>query len=175
MDNDQNWYRQLLGLILLSASRTAVEYITNPSSRTDPTTQLREAFQQIDYDAAARAVTQVIDDLASTSKDRLSGTIDTLRDKSVGAVDDAKSKAEKQLGQKKSGRKGRFVVGIVLGAVVAYFFLDEQRRDDLLDRLTGASGPIQQNASSVYKQASNTAQQATDAARQASDQTLNNP
>jgi hypothetical protein len=40
----------------------------------------------------------------------------------------------------------RFLFAAILGGVIAYFVLDEQRRDDLLDRLTGASGPIQQSA-----------------------------
>src|SRR5947209_2720817 len=33
MDNDETWYRQLLALVLLSVSRAAVEFITNPSSK----------------------------------------------------------------------------------------------------------------------------------------------
>mgnify|MGYP001376063445 CR=1 FL=1 len=179
MDNDQNWYRQLLALVLLSASRAAVEFITNPSSREDASKQLRSAFQEIDYDALAKALTKTIDDLASSSKDRLSGTIDTLRDKSVDAVDEAKSRAEKQVGKKRGGRKMRFLFGLALGGLIAYFLMDEQRRDDLLDRLTGASGPIEQTTSSVYQQAANTAQQAAskapdsvkEAAQQAADAT----
>jgi hypothetical protein len=163
MDNDQNWYRQLLALVLVSASRAAVEFITNPSSREDATKQLRGAFQEIDYDALAKSLTRSIDDLAQTSKGKLSDTIDTLRDKSVEAVDEAKAKAEKQVG-KKSGRKMRFIIGLALGATIAYFILDEQRRDDLLDRLTGASGPIQQSTQSIYQQAANTAQEAANKA-----------
>jgi hypothetical protein len=146
MNNEQNWYRQLAALVLLSASRAAVEYINNPGSREDAQNQLKEQFANIDYDAAARAITRAIDGVASTSKDRLSDTIDVLRDRSVDAVEEAKEKAAKQAGQKKGGRRMRFLFGLVLGAVVAYFVLDEQRRDDLLDKLTGASGPIQQSA-----------------------------
>lgn len=146
MDNDQNWYRQLAALVLLSASRAAVDYINNPVSREDAQKQLREQFANIDYDAAAKAVTRAIDGLASNSKGRLNETIDVIRDRSVDVVDEAKSKAEKQLGQKKGGRKLRFLFAAILGGIVAYFILDEQRRDDLLDRLTGASGPIQQSA-----------------------------
>jgi hypothetical protein len=146
MDNDQNWYRQLAALVLLSASRAAVDYINNPVSREDAQKQLREQFANIDYDAAAKAVTRAIDGLASNSKGRLNETIDVIRDRSVDAVDEAKSKAEKQLGQKKGGRKMRFLFAAILGGIIAYFILDEQRRDDLLDRLTGASGPIQQSA-----------------------------
>jgi hypothetical protein len=160
MDNDETWYRQLLALVLLSVSRAAVEFITNPSSKEDASKQLRGAFESIDYDAAAKAVTGVIDTLASSSKTRLSGTIDTLRDKSVDAVDEAKTRAEKQLAPKRGGRKGRLVLGLLLGGLIAYFLLDEQRRDDLIDRLTGASGPIQQATSSVYQQAASGAQQA---------------
>jgi hypothetical protein len=179
MDNDQNWYRQLLALVLLSASRAAVEFITNPGSREDATKQLRSAFQEINYDALAKALTRTIDDFASSSKDRLSGTIDTLRDKSVDAVDEAKARAERQVGKKRGGRKMRFIFGLALGGLIAYFLMDEQRRDDLLDRLTGASGPIEQTTSSVYQQAANTAQQAAskapdsmkEAAEQAADAT----
>ncbi|HLJ66544.1 MAG TPA: hypothetical protein VKX16_04205 [Chloroflexota bacterium] len=144
MDGNQDWYRQLAALVLLSASRAAVEYITNPGSRTEATSQLKGAFAEIDYDAIARALTRSINDLADTSKDRLSGTIDTLRERGVGAVDDAKSKAEQRLAPRRKGRKMRFLFGLIMGAVIAYFVLDEQRRDDLLDRLTGAGGPIQQ-------------------------------
>jgi hypothetical protein len=185
MDSDQNRYRQLLALVLLSAARAAVEFITNPSSREDATQQIRGAFQDIDYDAAAKAVTRAIDELAATSKERLSETIDALRDKSVDAVGEAKSRAEKQAGKKRGGGKLRFVFAVVLGGLIAYYLMDEQRRDDLLDRLTGASGPIQQTASTVYQQAASTAQQAAskapepvkdtaqqaaDAAQQAADQ-----
>jgi hypothetical protein len=146
LDNDQNWYRQLAALVLLSASRAAVDYINNPASREDAQKQLREQFANIDYDAAAKAVTRAIDGFASTSKGRLNETIDVLRDRSVDVVDEAKTKAEKQLGQKKGGRKSRFLLAAIIAGVIAYFILDEQRRDDLLDRLTGASGPIQQSA-----------------------------
>lgn len=152
MDSDSNWYRQLAALMLLSASRAAVEFITNPNSRINASAQLKDAFAQIDYEAVAQALTRTIDDLADASKDRLSGTIDTLRDKSVDVVDDAKSRATKQLGQKRKGSKMRFLFGLLIGAAIAYFMLDEQRRDDLLDRLTGASGPIQQAAQSVTQQ-----------------------
>lgn len=156
MQND-NWYRQLLALVLLSAARGAVEYITNPGSREDAGKQMRDAFAAIDYDAAAKAVVSAIDSVAEGSKGRLNETIDQLRDVSVDKVDDARSKAQKQLGQRK-GRKGRFVVALLLGGLAAYFFLDEQRRDDLLDRLTGASGPIEQSTQSVYNQAATSAQ-----------------
>lgn len=178
MDNE-NWYRQLLALVLLSASRAAVEFITKPESREDAAQQLRSAFAEIDYDAAAKAIVTAIDNLAATSKGRVNEAIDTLRDRSVDAVDEAKAKAEKQLGQKKGGRKLRFFFGLLIGGAIAYFLMDEQRRDDLLDRLTGASGPIQQTTSTVYQQAASTAQDAAskapdsvrDAAQQAADAT----
>lgn len=146
MDNDQNWYRQLAALVLLAASRAAVDYINNPVSREDAQEQLRAQFANIDYDAAAKAITRAIDGLASNSKGRLNETIDVLRDRSVDVVGEAKTKAEKQLGKKKGGRKLRFLFAALFGGIIAYFILDEQRRDDLLDRLTGASGPIQQSA-----------------------------
>ena len=166
MDTDQNWYRQLLALVLLSASRAAVEYITNPNSREDAANQLRNAFAQIDYDALARAVTRAIDEAAETSKDRLSDAIDTLRDASVDKVDEVKSRAEKQVGKKCGGRL-RFLFVMTLGGLIVYYLLDEQRRDDLLDRLTGASGPIQQTGDSVFQQAQSTAQEAANKASDA--------
>ncbi len=148
MNGDQNWYRQLAALVLLSTSRAAVEFITNPSARDDAGDQLRDAFKQIDYDAVAKAITRAIDDLAESSKGRLSDTIDTLRDTSVDAVEAAQGKAESKLGGgKKKGKKMRFLFGILVGGLIAYFIFDEQRRDDLLDRLTGASGPIQSTPS----------------------------
>lgn len=165
MDTDANWYRQLAALVLLSASRAAVEFITNPGSRQDATKQLKGAFAEIDYEALASALTRTIDSVASTSKSTLDETIDSLRDRSVDAVQDARSKAEKQLGQKKGGRKMKFFFGLLIGGIIAYFILDEQRRDDMLDRLTGASGPIEQNASSYMNQASSSAQSAVNSAQ----------
>ncbi|MGH2442181.1 MAG: hypothetical protein ACRDFX_03330 [Chloroflexota bacterium] len=167
MDTDQNWYRQLAALVLLSASRAAVEFITNPGARSDAGRQLKGAFAEIDYDALASAMTSAIDNLAEGSKDRLSDTIDNLRDAGVGAVGEAKHRAEKQLGQKKGGKKLKFLFGILVGGLLAYFILDEQRRDDLLDKLTGASGPIQQTAQNVTQQAASSAQHAADAATDA--------
>lgn len=151
MGENQNWYRQLLALVLLSTSKAAVEYLTNPDSRTEATDQLREAFQSIDYDSAAKALIRAIDDAASVSKEKLDSAIDSLRDNAVDAVDEAKTKAEKQAG--KGGGKTKWFVGLVIGALVAYFTLNEQRRDDLLDRLTGASGPIQSMPSGVSQAA----------------------
>lgn len=148
MDPDQNWYRQLAALVLLSASRAAVEFITNPSSREDAGKQLKQAFASIDYDALAQALTRQIDAVADTSKATLADTIDSLRDTSVDAVSQAKAKAKKTSGQKSGGRKLRFLFGLLISGAIAYFFLDEQRRDDLLDRMTGASGPIQQTSPS---------------------------
>jgi len=160
LDDKQTWYRQLLALVLLSASRAAVEFITKPESREEAGNQLQDAFAQIDFDAAAQAVTQAIDTLASSSKGRLNDTIDTLRDKSFDVVDEAKSRAEDKLAPSKKGsKKLRFLIGLIVGGIIAYFILDEQRRDDLLDRLTGAGGPIQQATSNVYQQPPSTTQQ----------------
>jgi hypothetical protein len=163
MGDNQNWYRQLLALLLLSASKAGVEYITNHGSRDDAAKQLREAFQQIDYDAAAKALTRAIDDAANTSKGKLDTAIDQLRDVGVEAVGEAKVRAEKQVG-KKGGGKGRLFFGLLIGAIVAYFLFDEQRRDDLLDRLTGASGPIEQSVQTMSQPVTNQAQQAADQA-----------
>ncbi|MGI8825491.1 MAG: hypothetical protein ACR2JC_07585 [Chloroflexota bacterium] len=166
--NEENWYRQLLALVLLSAARGAVEFITNPGSRNEAGNQMKDAFASIDYDAAAKAIASAIDNLAEGSKGRLNDTIDQLRDVSLDKVDDAKSKAQKQLGQKKS-RKAPFLVALVLGGVIAYFFMDEQRRDDLLDRLTGASGPIEQSGPSVYNHSSTASHPVSDSPSSTSD------
>lgn len=160
MENDQNWWRQLTALALVSASRAVVEFLTNPSSRDDATNQLRSAFAEIDYDALASALTRAIDEAASTSKGRLNEAIDQLRDRAEDAVDEAKTRAEKQLAHKRRGRGRRFLIGLVLGGLLAYFLLDEQRRDDLLDRLTGASGPIEASTQSWAQGGTSTAPQA---------------
>lgn len=171
MNTDQNWYRQLLALVLLSASKTVVEFVTNPDSGEEATGQLKSAFASIDYDALAQSLTQAINSAASTSKESLNDAIDSLRDQSVKAVDTAKSRAEKQLGQKQGGRKLKFFIGLLLGAIIGYFVLNEQRRDDLLDRLTGASGPIEQTVQNSAPAVTNTAQQATQQAQQSTNQT----
>ena len=165
MGDNQNWYRQLLALVLLSTVKAAVEYITNPGSRTEASKQLQDAFKQIDYDAAAKALTKAIDEAANVSKDRLDTAIDSLRDKGVDVVDEGKKRAEKQVGKKKGG-KLKFVFGLAIGAVIAYYLVDEQRRDALLDRLTGASGPIEAATQNAATQVTNTAQQAVDKAQQ---------
>jgi hypothetical protein len=165
MGDNQNWYRQLLALLLLSSARAAVEYITNPGSRNEASRQLQEALRQIDYDAAAKALTRAIEDAADVSKDRLDTAIDSLRDRGVEVVDEGKKRAEKQVGKKRGGRL-RFVIGLAIGAMIAYFLIDEQRRDDLLDRLTGASGPIETATQAAATQVTSTAQQAVDQAQQ---------
>lgn len=167
MNTDQNWYRQLMALVLLSASKAAVEFITNPDAREEGTDQLRSAFASIDYDAVAEQLTQAIDNFASASKSGVNEAIDSLRDRGVEAVDTAKTKAEKQLGQKRGGSKLKFFFGLLLGAVVGYVLLNEQRRDELLDRLTGASGPIEQSVQTAAPAVTSMAQQATQQAQQA--------
>lgn len=163
MDTDQNWYQQLLALILLSISKAGVEFLTDPGSRSNATDQLKGAFQNIDYDALATALTTAIDTLASESKGKLNEAIDQLRDKGVDAVEDAKERAEKQLGQKRGGGKMKFFLSVVIGGLLTYFLLNEQRRDNLMDKLTGASGPVQQprnTATQAVTEAENVANQA---------------
>jgi hypothetical protein len=152
MENEANWYRQLGALVLLSASRAAVEFLTNPGARADAQSQLKGAFRDIDYDAVAKAISRAIDDLADTGKSTVSDSIDSLREKGHDAVDQAKSVAEERLADKKrGGGKLRLLFLLAIGGAVAYFLFDEQRRDDLLDRLTGASGPIQQTNYSTFQ------------------------
>lgn len=167
MNSNQNWYRQLLALVLLSASKAAVEFVTNPESGEEATGQLRSAFASIDYDAIAQSLTQAINTAASASKDSVNEAIDNLREIGVDAVDTAKTRAEKQLvPQQGGGGKFKFFIGLLLGAVVAYFTLNEQRRNELLDRLTGASGPIEQSIQSAAPAVTSMAQQATQQAQQ---------
>lgn len=161
MNTDQTWYRQLLALVLLSASKAAVEFVTNPESGEQASDQLRAAFASIDYDAVAQSLTQAINTAASASKGSINEAIDGLRDIGVGAVDTAKTRAEKQLKPQQGGGKFKFFLGIVLGAIIAYFTLNEQRRNQLLDRLTGASGPIEQAVQTAAPSVTNMAQQAT--------------
>jgi cell division septation protein DedD len=151
MTNEENWYRQLGALVLLSGSRAAVEFITNPGARSDASNQLKDAFREIDYEGVAKAITRAIDDLADNSKSALTDSIDTLRDKGHEAVDEAKTRAEKQLAQKKGHGKLKFLFLLTIAGVVAYFLFDEQRRDDLLDRMTGASGPVQQSSYTTFQ------------------------
>jgi hypothetical protein len=158
MENE-NWYRQLIALALMSGTRAAVDFITNPDSRQDATRQLRTSLAEIDYDAVAQGITRLIEGVADTSKATLADKIDTLRDRGVGAVDDAKSQAEKRLGKKKSNN-GLWLFVLAFGGAVTYFVVDKKRRDALLDRLTGASGPIQQAVPNIYQQASSAAQAA---------------
>jgi hypothetical protein len=167
MDNDGNFYRQLLAIALAAAAKAAVDYVINPASKEEAVGQVRDAFQSIDYDAVAKAITRYIDATAESSKGRLSEAIDTLRDRSVDAVDEAKNRAETSVGKKKGSRGRRFLFGIILGAILGYFMLDEQRRDELLDRLTGASGPIETSFQSTAATVTNNAQQAVQQAQSA--------
>lgn len=160
MNSDQNWYRQLLALILLSTSKAAVEFLTNPGSRQNATDQLKGAFQDIDYNALAGALTTAIDNMANESKDKLNEAIDQIRDTGVQAVEEYKGKAEKQLGAKKSGGKMKWFFAVALGGLLAYFLLDEQRRDDLMDNLTGSSGPIQPQVQNAVTKAEQSGQSA---------------
>lgn len=174
MNTDQNWYRQLLALILLSASKTAVEYITNPGSREVATGQLRAAFQDIDYEALANAMTKAIDSMALESKGKLNEAIDNLRDQGISAVDEAKNRAQEAAGKKKGG-KLKFFFALLIGGVVAYFVFNPQRRDELMDRLTGASGPIEPKAQNMAQQASQTAQSTVQQAENTVNQATNQP
>jgi len=173
LDTNQNWYRQMLALILLSASKAAVEFLTNPSSRSEAVDQLRNAFGEIDYDSLAKAMTRAINEAADTSKDALNDAIDNLRARGVEAVDDAKNRAEKQLVPKRGGGKGKLIFGLLIGAIVGYFLFDQEKRDQLLDRLTGASGPIQSTTQSFGQQAASTYNQAQTQAEQAATEVEN--
>ena len=56
----------------------------------------------------------------------------------------AAQKAEEQSGspQRKKHGRGKLFWGVVLGAVIGFFLLNEDRRNQLMDRFTGGSGPV---------------------------------
>jgi len=61
---------------------------------------------------------------------------------------------------------------LTLGSVIAYFILDEQRRDDLLDRLTGASGPVQQSSYTTFQSSQPAPSSAPDGAAATASETV---
>ena len=143
MGSEKDWQKQLLNAALMAASRSAIQYMTNPNSRKEAVEDVKSSLAEVDYSAAARAVSQAIDRLAETSKVALNDAIDAIRENAEEVVEAAAEKAQTQLGvpQKKRGR-GKLLWGIILGAVIGFILLNEDRRNQLMDKFTGASGPI---------------------------------
>lgn len=56
---------------------------------------------------------------------------------------------------------GRFTLGLLVGVVITYFLMDEQRRDDLLGRLAGAGTPTEQTTSTGYNQVASAEEEVT--------------
>ncbi|HZT96702.1 MAG TPA: hypothetical protein VFB34_07675 [Chloroflexota bacterium] len=142
MSDENEWRRQLLGAVLAAAARTAVEYATNPKARDESVEEMKSKLADIDYNALAKVLSRSIDQMASAAKAALNEAIDNIQDTAEEAVEAAAEKAQSQLGSKKRGGKGKLFLGLLLGVVAGFFLLNEDRRNQLMDKLTGASGPI---------------------------------
>ncbi|GEM_PF-6584773 len=141
MGDDKEWQRQLLGAALMAAAKTAVDYVTNPESRDETASQVRSKLAEVDYNAAAKALSRAIDQLAEQSKTAVNEAIDSIRQGAEEAVEAAAERAEEQLGRKKRGR-GRLFFGMLVGLALGFVLLNEDRRNQVMDMLTGASGNV---------------------------------
>ena len=142
MGDDREWQKQLMSAALMAAAKTAVQYITNPGSRDEAMNDVKSKLAEVDYPSAARAVSEVIDRVAESAKAALNEAIDSLRENAEDAVELAAEKAQEQLGPSPRRGKGRMFFGILLGIALGFVLLNEDRRNQLMDKLTGASGPI---------------------------------
>ncbi|HEV3310978.1 MAG TPA: hypothetical protein VG815_10730 [Chloroflexota bacterium] len=143
MGDDREWQKQLLNAALMAAARSAIQYITHPDSRDEAVDTVKSRLAEVDYSAAGRAVSDVIDRIAESGKAALNEAIDSIRENAEVAVEAAAEKAQEQLGSapKKRG-KGKLFFGILLGVVLGFVLLNEDRRNQLMDRMTGATGPV---------------------------------
>jgi hypothetical protein len=142
MGDDKEWQRQLLSAALTAGMRTLLEYIRNPDSRDETVSDMKAKLAEVDYTQAAKAVSDVIDRLADSSKLAVSSAIDNIRANAEDAVEAAAEKAQEQLGSNKKSGRGRLLFGILLGIALGFVLLNEDRRNQIMDKLTGASGPI---------------------------------
>lgn len=143
MGDDKDWQKQLMTAALMAAARTAVQYITNPNSRDEAVEDVKSKLAEVDYSSAAKAVSEVIDRVADSAKSALNEAIDSIRENAEDAVEMAAEKAQEQLaGQGRKRGKGRMMFGILLGIALGFVLLNEDRRNQLMDKVTGASGPI---------------------------------
>src|SRR5579862_2093397 len=106
MGDDREWQKQLAAAALMAAVRTAVQYITNPESRDVVMDDVKSKLSEVDYGAAAKAVSEVIDRVADSAKVAINEAIDSIRENAEDAVEMAAEKAQEQLGSRKRG-KGR--------------------------------------------------------------------
>lgn len=143
MSNKDEWQRQLLGAALFAMARTAVEYLTNPGAREETANDVRARLAEVDYDAVGRTVTRVMDQLASAGKSAINEAIDSWHASADQAVEAAAGRAQEQLGKRRGGGKFKLFLGFLIGAALAYALLNEDRRNQIMDRITGASGPVQ--------------------------------
>ncbi len=142
MSQEKDWQRQLVGAVLAAAARTAVEYATNPNARDETVDEMKSKLAKVDYGALAKVLSRAIDQLSLATKNALNEAIDNIQSSAEEAVEAAAEKAQEQLGSSKRRGKGKLFVGIMLGAVAGFFLLNEDRRNQIMDKLTGASGPI---------------------------------
>lgn len=146
MGDDKDWQKQLLSTALMAAVRTAIDYATNPDARDETVNDVKARLAEVDYSAAARAVSGAIDQLAESSKSALNQAIDSIRANAEDAVEAAAEKAQEQLGARKKRGRGKLFFGILVGIVLGFVILNEDRRNQLMDKLTGANGPIDTSA-----------------------------
>src|SRR5579872_4542159 len=142
MGEDKDWQEQLISAVLMAATKSAIQYVTNPDSREEAMDGVKERLAAVDYGEAAKAVSDVIDRVADSAKAALNEAIDSIRANAEDAVEAAAEKAQEQLGGSRKRGKGRMFFGILLGIVLGFVLLNEERRNQLMDKLTGASGPI---------------------------------
>jgi hypothetical protein len=145
--NEKDWLRQLLDAALIAGTRTAVEYLTNPKAREQTMHDVLARLSEVDYDAAAHTITRGIDQLAVAAKDAINRAIDSLRQSADEAVEAAAERAQEQLGQRKGSGKVKLLFAILAGVGLGFVLLSEDRRNQLMDWLTGASGPVQSTLS----------------------------
>jgi len=174
MGDDKDWQKQLMTAALMAATRTAVQYITNPNSRDETMSDVKSRLADVDYGAAAKAVSDVIDRVAEGAKAALNEAIDSIRENAEEAVEAAAEKAQEQLGVSKKRGKGRMFFGILLGIALGFVLLNEDRRNQLMDKVTGAGGPIDSSqwstmASNAKSAATNVASTAADTASDAAE------
>lgn len=174
MADEKDWQQQLLGAAVMAAARTGVEYLTNPDVRDDTVKDVRTRLADVDYNAAARALSKAIDQLAEGSKAAVNEAIDALRSNAEEAVEAAAEKAQEQLGAGKKKGKSRLFLGVLLGLVAGFILLNEDRRNQLMDKLTGASGPIDTTQwSSISSTVQQTGSQAVEAVKETASQVQN--
>lgn len=142
MGDERDWQKQLMTAALMAAARTAVQYVTNPNGREEAMHDVKSRLAEVDYGAAGRAVSEIIDRVAESAKSALNEAIDSIRENAEEAVEAAAERAQEQLGSPRKRGKGRMLFGVLLGIALGFILLNEDRRNQLMDKVTGASGPI---------------------------------